>query len=695
MSKSVKFSLSFLKTLNQWESNKKDFDSRSKARRLEHSFLDDIFNHCVNSQKVKDDNEIDQKETKKRKASFKRTICRFLNENKSELCLGFPIIQNHRRSRDNLDTNNAPPAKKQTRFQAQLCQAENCEWKNRYDSQVEENSSLRNEIESLKTKMDQFQSQSTQKSSQSQPWAAPTIELLQSEQIGFVTRFSVEMIRLAIFLLVSCNLSARVMPMVMLGILNAVNIKNMRLPKYGYFNKIRSMLPNLNRSRMVKFCENAEELSLCFDESSYSKKQGGILALSLMNEKAENQLIAMIEHNEKPLDELQHTFDVRFILEKLRNIFGDSFDSMVLKIKVVLSDDSHHARATRKLLRDELDRLYPNGTRRKELRCLIHVANLAESFILKKLPLLLPFLRKVGPLLSKPKNASTDSLYNVWNGHKIIYGHGARFFVHGDNAVACFASYDKLIKVLSKYQNASINAAQLLEMTKNPEFYHQLAVMARLSSFVHNIWSMITVKQTKRSLIENIEKIKSQLDLVESDTFSLDDVAEYLVRNHQVDRDATQRYVSDFANNVDVQTKTKEVFLYFTGKLFDLMEPYLSIDESIQDDDGTDNLDRLVDPTNLGIERSFGIMKFYEARFINLSFGCLSAITISKFNDLPKWLESFPDEELLVAHGSVRTNQSVARDAHEVQQGHLRVNTERRLDKVFNLNFFFVFLDLT
>ena len=109
-------------------------------------------------------------------------------------------------------------------------------------------------------------------------------------------------------------------------------------------------------------------------------------------------------------------------------------------------------------------------------------------------------------MFSKPKNASTDSLYNVWTGHKISYSHGSRFFIHGSNAVAVFASYDKLIQVLTRYQRSSIGAAQLLEMTKNDQLYSQLAVMARLSTFVHNIWSMITVKQTKRDLNETSKR---------------------------------------------------------------------------------------------------------------------------------------------------------------------------------------------
>ena len=178
-------------------------------------------------------------------------------------------------------------------------------------------------------------------------------------------------------------------------------------------------------------------------------------------------------------------YDVRLIIQTLQNIFGDSFETIISKVTVILSDDSVYARQTRKHLRDELDRLYPQEFVRSEKRCLIHVANLAKAFILRKLPLLAPFLKKLAPTLSKPKNASTDSLYNVWTGHKVIYAHGSRFFVHGTNAVSSFASFDKIVELLTKYQRSSINAAQLLEMTKKDGFYEELAVMARLSNFVH------------------------------------------------------------------------------------------------------------------------------------------------------------------------------------------------------------------
>ena len=111
----------------------------------------------------------------------------------------------------------------------------------------------------------------------------------------------------------------------------------------------------------------------------------------------------------------------------------------------------------------------------------------------------------------------------------------------------------------------------------------------------------------------------------------------------------------------------------------ELVKFHLEIDRF---DEETDGLDMIVDPTNLGVERSFGIMKFYESRFTSLTFGTLSALTISKFNDLPQWLDTLTDEKIFEAHNSERTNQSISRDEHLIQETHMQMNTERSLTQV-------------
>ena len=90
---------------------------------------------------------------------------------------------------------------------------------------------------------------------------------------------------------------------------------------------------------------------------------------------------------------------------------------------------------------------------------------------------------------------------------------------------------------------------------------------------------MVTVKQSRRNLIDNIKHVKSQIEIIESEKFSIDEIVENLSRN-EVDRVAHQKFVAEFSNNLEVQAKTREVFLHFTTKIIDLMEPYLETEAS-------------------------------------------------------------------------------------------------------------------
>ena len=82
---------------------------------------------------------------------------------------------------------------------------------------------------------------------------------------------------------------------------------------------------------MLKFCSDATEIWICFDGTSLSTKQGGVFGLTVMNEKAQNHLIAMFEHNEKADGEPQHVLDVPMIIQTLKNTFGESFESIIEK----------------------------------------------------------------------------------------------------------------------------------------------------------------------------------------------------------------------------------------------------------------------------------------------------------------------------------------------------------------------------
>jgi len=68
--------------------------------------------------------------------------------------------------------------------------------------------------------------------------------------------------------------------------------------------------------------------------------------------------------------------------------------------------------------------------------------------------------------------------------------------------------------LMNQHKSSCIGAAEVSKLIDNPEFYNQLAVMSRLSIFVKELWRSVTVKQTKRELVENIQKVKCQIDMV-------------------------------------------------------------------------------------------------------------------------------------------------------------------------------------
>ena len=214
------------------------------------------------------------------------------------------------------------------------------------------------------------------------------------------------MFRLSIILIVSCNLSAEIIPSVLNCILVAAQIRHLDLPKTGYFLKIRSMLRPLNEKLNRAFCSDAQSLTICFDESTFKTKNGHILAISFMNEAAQQRIIALVEHNERSDSIGKHAIDVEIIMNSLRDALGEKFGPSMNKVNMLLSDNCPSARKTRLALKKELDDKFPVQFERLSQKCLVHVANLAEAFILKKLPLLPAFLKKIALERTCPQMAS-------------------------------------------------------------------------------------------------------------------------------------------------------------------------------------------------------------------------------------------------------------------------------------------------
>ena len=361
MSKLVTFLLSlFVNAIPDWKIKKKKF---KKSPKLNHSLITEMLDIVYKSELVQNDTEIDHQASKDSKIvpRLKRSLFRFLDQEQQSLVLSFPI-KTKRRSRSSLEPIVEPRAPKQTRLQSGKCSSLNCEWKVKYHEEKVKNDNLQNEIENLTQKLEKWNSQSSHdKSSQfsSNPYSQSSIPLLQTEQCGSVKKYSIEMYGLAIILIVSCNLSGEIIPTVLSSILAAAQLRHLDIPTTSYFLKIRSMLQPLNEKLIRSFCSSAESITICFDESSFKTRKGQVLAVSVMNQAAEQKIVALVEHNERSDSIGKYAIDVKIILESLRDALGSCFTSTMLKTNMILSDNCPSAQKTRTALKKELDEKFP------------------------------------------------------------------------------------------------------------------------------------------------------------------------------------------------------------------------------------------------------------------------------------------------------------------------------------------------
>ena len=84
--------------------------------------------------------------------------------------------------------------------------------------------------------------------------------------------------------------------------------------------------------------------------------------------------------------------------------------------------------------------------------------------------------------------------------------------------------------------------------------------------------------------------------------------------------------MSEISNDEAIQSQVREIFVIFTTKIYELVNQYLGLvdpeqeDESEEDSGINPDDHEIIDPANIGIERCFGMMKFFENRFKSLTF---------------------------------------------------------------------------
>ena len=162
---------------------------------------------------------------------------------------------------------------------------------------------------------------------------------------------------------------------------------------------------------------------------------------------------------------------------------------------------------------------------------------------------------------------------------------------------------------------------------------------------IHEFWSNLTKITTRRCLSDNICALKTRIQRLQSGDLNNRDLIESIsVEDEDAMRDR-DLFLEVHEDNLDILSRTQEIYLHIVGQIMLFLEPF----ERENEERG----DETVDPTNVPVERVFGVLKYAEKALPNLQFGLLAPHTMAKFNKVSALLPSVGSAKLEEYHSQI------------------------------------------
>ena len=114
------------------------------------------------------------------------------------------------------------------------------------------------------------------------------------------------------------------------------------------------------------------------------------------------------------------------------------------------------------------------------------------------------------------------------------------------------------------------------------------------------------------------------------------------------DADAIQGrdlFLESYGQNADTLLRIHQIYLNIVGQMMPFLESFEDVNQEREDE--------AVDPTNVPVERVFGVLKFAEKALPNLQFGLLAQHTMAKFNKVAEALKNIDPAQLEQYHSEV------------------------------------------
>ena len=510
-------------------------------------------------------------------------------------------------------------------------------------------------------------------------------KLFKIDQNGCVIKYSTTMMILGLNLLL-LNTPANSIPVILALIFHSAGFDGYSCPQFNYFRRLRFCLVPLNQYLIQNFIADAVNLALNFDETTLSTKLGHVLAVTLMNQNAQSIVIGIIEHEERGAKGTKAEIDVEAIVKLMKSSFAGEnekicnkkkFEEICKKIRYVLSDSCSAASKTNRLLAARLDTIAPLNSPRKSLKCLAHIAGLLERHAFAKLPLIIGLTKKLAAHFSKPHGLAKDSNYALWQARshrRFLYSTGERFFFNGQNALVAYLEYDNLEKLVSETAASSNGSKEIFQLMKNQELKIQLAISTGLTCPIRELWTNLTKTTTRRGLSDRIGALKTRIQRLESDELNIRDLIESISVEDKDAMRGRDLFLEVHKDNPDTLRRTKEIYLHIVGQMMPFLESFEQVNEELGDE--------TVDPTNIPVERVFGVLKYAEKALPNLQFGLLAQHTMAKFNKVSSYLPSIDPEKLEEFHSKISEIEKRMKQEHLDQQANVLAAARRVRDEV-------------
>ena len=176
--------------------------------------------------------------------------------------------------------------------------------------------------------------------------------------------------------------------------------------------------------------------------------------------------------------------------------------------------------------------------------------------------------------------------------------------MNGQNALIAYLEFDNLEKIASETAPISNGSKAILQLMKDPALKIQLAISVGLTCPIRELWSNLTKTTTRRGSSDKIGEVKARIQRLESGELKIIDLIGSISVN---DADAIQGrdlFLESYGQNADTLLRIHQIYLNIVGQMMPFLESFEDVNQEREDE--------AVDPTNVPVERAFGVLKFAE-----------------------------------------------------------------------------------